>query len=462
MDKHHLLSTRTTAPTDGSDFKSDNVTKNHHAILIERALASALARPGLLLETHFQPIYQRADRLGVDLSDCPSFFAATQRLLAQHHQHGAGLAPRSLEQFHSAVRVFTQWCHVNRRTALPASADTFVLFARSNAPHITLSTLHIYVWAIRKLHLITGLVDPTNSQAVKQHLSRIKKQKIAQFDTAQDQAVPLSDEDYRTAMTLLMADDHPISWRDATLLGLAYHTMLRQSELVRIQLTHIQPRSDGDWTLEIPYTKTNKTGRSEYVTLPHYLMPILQRYLSLCGDRTLTDPGYLFVPLTRSGVPRRQRMHVTSTPTPRAPSGVTPRRKTRGGIQFAPVAPDAVTGSITAPPEPAPISEEVQPVAPKLVARTLKKVGERLAAHTSSPQADHAYSGHSARVGRAIHLLEIGARKEDIVKAGRWKSDVMFERYTRQYDVNDGYLAQIRKTEDRLWRAQTEPPDSAG
>ncbi|CCO50393.1 hypothetical protein VIBNISOn1_p0231 [Vibrio nigripulchritudo SOn1] len=103
------------------------------------------------------------------------------------------------------------------------------------------------------------------------------------------------------------------------------------------------------------------------------------------------------------------------------------------------------------------VEEMAEAMDAKLVARTLKKIGDRLLKrHPVTEMSDYKgmydYSGHSARVGRAIHLLLSGVRKEDIVKAGRWKTDAMFERYTKKYDANSGHLAEIRNGEDIAWQ----------
>ncbi|WP_161799136.1 hypothetical protein [Vibrio nigripulchritudo] len=99
-------------------------------------------------------------------------------------------------------------------------------------------------------------------------------------ETEQDQAISIMNDEYLAAMDILLSDKRPLGLRDAVLLGLCWHTMLRQSEIVRIQLSHFHSLPNGEYSLEIPYTKTSKTGVSEFVTLPSYLIPLIEQHIA--------------------------------------------------------------------------------------------------------------------------------------------------------------------------------------
>lgn len=129
---------------------------------------------------------------------------------------------------------------------------------------------------------------------------------------------------------MLLNEKIPLGLRDAVLLGLCWHTMLRQSEIVRIQLSHFHSLPNGEYSLEIPYTKTNKTGVSEFVTLPNYLIPLIEKHITATGNRAFGQNAFLFIPLTRSGKPRQARMNQETQAAPSV-RAETSGRKPRGG-----------------------------------------------------------------------------------------------------------------------------------
>ncbi|CCO50394.1 hypothetical protein VIBNISOn1_p0232 [Vibrio nigripulchritudo SOn1] len=259
-----------------------------------------------------------------------STFDATNKLIEMHSRSGAGLSENSHTQFSSSVRQFSRWCHINAMPSLPASVDTYLSFMGANAEHISISTMTIYTWAIRKLHLITGLADPTNSQTVKNAVASLKQRKVLMSETEQDQAIPIMNDEYLAAMAMLLSDKRPLGLRDAILPGLCWHTMLRQSEIVRIQLSHFHSLPNEEYSLEIPYTKTNKTGVSEFVTLPNYLIPLIEKHIAATGNRAFGQNAFLFIPLTRSGKPRQARMNQETQAAPSV-QAETLGRKPRGG-----------------------------------------------------------------------------------------------------------------------------------
>ena len=141
------------------------------------------------------------------------------------------------------AEIFASWCRQHVLAALPASAATVVAFiddmARVKAP----ATVRRYVSSIATLHKALRQTNPLESTVVKLALQRMHRLRGRRQAQVQGLTWPL-----RNRM-LEAAGDRLIDVRNRALLGVAYDTMLRRSELVSLEVSDLLVEVDGSATL---------------------------------------------------------------------------------------------------------------------------------------------------------------------------------------------------------------------
>ena len=76
-----------------------------------------------------------------------------------------------------------------------------------------------------------------------------------------------------------------------------------------------------------------------------------------------------------------------------------------------------------------------------IVTRTVRYRLDKICKITGLTDLGVAISGHSARIGKAIDLMEDGASTAEIMSNGRWKSTMMLNRYTAQSQAKNSASA---------------------
>ena len=123
------------------------------------------------------------------------------------------------------VKIFAFWCRQRGLEAVPAGAGTVVAFiddmARLKAP----STVRRYVSSIATLHKALGQTSPLESARVRFALQRMHRLRGRRQAQVQGLTWPMRNR------LLEVAGDRLIDVRNRALLGVAYDTLLRRSEL---------------------------------------------------------------------------------------------------------------------------------------------------------------------------------------------------------------------------------------
>ena len=209
---------------------------------------------------------------------------------------------------------YVDWCAAQHRTAFPADPETIARYLKArDAAGAKPATLARRAASIARAHGMLGIAErPTAAPIVRDTLKAARRRRGAD----QRQAAPVRFGDALDAETggftlsaLLeaAAPDLP-GLRDAALLSLGYDAGLRVSELVAVEVAHIEPHRDGSGTLLIPSSKTDQEKKGAYA----WLSPDTMRRVG----RWLEDSGIAEGPVFRRIHVRRLKARAAVSPQP--------------------------------------------------------------------------------------------------------------------------------------------------
>ncbi|NRD74061.1 tyrosine-type recombinase/integrase [Shewanella sp. VB17] len=326
--------------------------------------------------------------LSSDLVDQDLVRLLIKHLLADFAKNDSGLSDNTIKTLFIYWQSFELWCHKHQCTSLPASATTFVDYMNDRKSAVKMNTLSQYRWAVSKIHLAAGLPSPCHTQKSIDVVGGIRKQKIRSSELV-TQASPFRSSHCDALIDLWIGSGTPLQYRNLAIMVTAYETMMRESELARIELAHISYQSDGRATLLIPFTKTNISGDPDTVMLSRQCVKIINNYLS----HTVNKSNFLFKKMTRNGKPAQHNGPISRYTVDRV---------------FKRAFNDLCTKNIN-------LTHEIAP-----------------------------WSGHSARVGACQDLLSAGYSILEVQQAGRWASSEMVYRYGRNILAKESAMAKAR------------------
>ena len=348
----------------------------------------------------------------------------------------AAMADNSKAALAADLDCYVDWCLEQRRTAFPADPETIARYlqARDRAGAKP-ATLARRVASIARAHAMIGIAEkPAAAPIVRDTLKAARRRRGAQ----QQQAAPLrlgdeSDGETSTftisALLAVCAPDLP-GLRDAAMLSLGFDAGLRVSELVAVEVNHIEPHRDGSGTLLIPSSKTDQDGKGAYAWLSAETMRRLGRWLEESG---ITD-GPVF---RRIHVRRLKAREAVSPQAYEAIPGNTGNWQQR--LQGAPAAAGETiytlgTNALT--------RQAVAPIYRKLA----EEAWARGLVEAKAGEVDaliRQLSSHSLRVGLTQDLF---AAREDgvaISQTLRWKSPATALRYGAKLKVRSNSAARV-------------------
>lgn len=176
-----------------------------------------------------------------------------------HHSR----AESTWRTYESAWRIFEIWCSTVSLSALPAAPDTVAMFIGAQADEgLAPATLAHRLAAIRLMHLGQGLPSPHNTLAVMEVMRGIRRQR-AKAGEGTEKKAPAVDAIIKRMVDQL--DTETLRGkRDRALLLYGYAGALRRSEIVGIDVHHIEAHERGH-LLTIPISKGDQEGRGQTI-----------------------------------------------------------------------------------------------------------------------------------------------------------------------------------------------------
>ena len=308
--------------------------------------------------------------------------AAVGEQLASFFEATRGAFSRNTERaLRADLRVFVSWCRQHVLAAVPASAATVVAFIddmeRVKAP----ATVRRYVSSIATVHKALRLANPVERAIVKLALKRMYQ--IRGRRQAQVQGLT-----WQLRNRLLeAAGGRLIDARNRALLGVAYDTLLRRSELVSLDVSDFVGEIDGSATLLVRKSKTDAEGTGAMLYLARDTVKLVKIWL----DRGGITEGRLLRSVRKNGA----------------------------------------------------VGEKLDPSQVPRIYKTMA-LGAGLAADTVD-----ALAGHSTRVGPVQDMIACGIELPAILQAGRWKSARMVQRYGERLLARRSGAAQLAERQQR-------------
>lgn len=100
-------------------------------------------------------------------------------------------APATLKAYLVDVGLFIDWCQRNDRSALPADVATVCAFLEHQAAALCPSSVRRRLYAIRKVHRLLRLPDPTHDEDITITLRRVRRLKLNRPKQAKGSSHPV-------------------------------------------------------------------------------------------------------------------------------------------------------------------------------------------------------------------------------------------------------------------------------
>ena len=196
-------------------------------------------------------------------------------------------APSTMRSYQSDVEAFETWCQENKCNAFPASVDTVCRFLQEQGAIKAPSTVRRRLYAIRKVHRLLQLEDPTHDEDINLTFRRIKRAKY----TRPKQAKGLT-RDYLDQF-LAVQQDNPWGLRNRAMLSLGYELLARRSELVALTVNDLEFLGDGTARVIIRRSKADPFGQGRIAFTSKITTKLLHDWLEWRGPNI----RFLFCPI---------------------------------------------------------------------------------------------------------------------------------------------------------------------
>lgn len=212
-------------------------------------------------------------------------------------------APATRKAYETDFRLFRAWCEAKGVSALPASPETLAAYlAHGAAEGAMVSTLSRRVAAVRYAHKLASLPAPSDAEAVKATLRGIRRT-IGAAKVKKAPAIATRIKAMVAACPATVAGK-----RDRALLLLGFGGALRRSELVALDVEHIEETSEG---LRVLIAKSKTDQDAEGVTIAisrgsSEACPVaaLREWL----DTAHIESGPVFRPINKAGTVSTERL----------------------------------------------------------------------------------------------------------------------------------------------------------
>lgn len=164
-------------------------------------------------------------------------------------------APSTMRSYRADVEAFETWCIAHDRLPFPASVETVCAFLEEQGLTKAPSSVRRRLYAIRKVHALFRLPDPTWDEDINLTYRRINRRNAVR----PKQAKALT-RDYLDRF-LAMEPDNPWGLRNRAMLSLGYELLTRRSELVALRTGDIELRADGTMRVLIRRSKADPFGK---------------------------------------------------------------------------------------------------------------------------------------------------------------------------------------------------------
>src|SRR6056297_999668 len=163
-------------------------------------------------------------------------------------------APATMRSYRSDVEAFETWCDTRGLPPFPATVGTVCRFLEEQGGEKAPSTVRRRLYAIRKVHRLLRLPDPTQDEEINLALRRVKRAKRMRPRQARGMTRAFLDR------FVDCQPDTPWGLRNRAMLTLGYELLARRSELVALRNEDVTWRDDGTLRVLIRRSKSDPYG----------------------------------------------------------------------------------------------------------------------------------------------------------------------------------------------------------
>jgi integrase/recombinase XerD len=165
-------------------------------------------------------------------------------------------APSTMRSYRPDVEAFENWCADHGLVPFPAKVGTVCRFIEDQGRGKAPSTVRRRLYAIRKVHRLLRLPDPTHGEDINLSLRRVRRRKAVRPKQAKGLTRNCLGRFLKTQ------PDTPRGLRNRAMLSLGYELLTRLSELVSLRNEDLAKRSDGTFRVLIRRSKADPSVRA--------------------------------------------------------------------------------------------------------------------------------------------------------------------------------------------------------
>lgn len=352
------------------------------------------------VEVEWRKTQKKLRRFRVNFPDLSDSFApdwalllTVRKNLVAFEENRGGHSVNTLKMLAFVVRKWDEYCKSHQIYSFPINSEILLNWFKWQRLefNVKINSLKQYRAQLSLFHKIMGVEDVTKSPSLTSFFRSLMKDEMELSGTQviELQAKPFRKHHLKQLMDIWGNEKIPLSYRDLTVLTVAYGTLLREGEIGKIRKKHVKFLENGDINI---YRVTSKTSISpEPKRLTGQFSKILRRYIELYCT-SLDEDDFVFCWLTKKG---HRPAGYRQTPM----SGMTIDR----------------------------IYQRAD--------RSLEKLGYSV---TQSHDGHRSvWSGHSSRVGALQDGYAAGLSLTQLIQLGDWKSNEMVLRYLRGLSNDD-------------------------
>jgi integrase/recombinase XerD len=187
-------------------------------------------------------------------------------------------APATLRAYYTDAQKFTDYCELEGLQPFPANADTVCDFIAAQGVGLRPGSVRRCLCAIRKIHQLLRLPDPTADEDVNLAMRRLRRAKLGRPRQARGMTRAHLEQ------CLAVQPDSPWGLRNRALLSMGYDLLTRRSELVALMTDDIEFRGDGTLRAIIRRGKTDPFGMGRIGFTSRRSAKLVGEWLAWRGD----------------------------------------------------------------------------------------------------------------------------------------------------------------------------------
>jgi site-specific recombinase XerD len=206
---------------------------------------------------------------------------------SEFHRLEGAYAPATMRSYRSDVEAFEVWCTRSGHVPFPAEVATVCAFLEDQGMQRAPSTVRRRLYAIRKVHRLLRLPDPTHDEEINLSLRRVRRSKAIRPRQAKGLTREFLDQ-FRDTQP-----DTVIGLRNRAMLSVGYELLTRRSELVALRSDDLEDRGDGTFRVLIRRSKADQYGAGRIAFTSRKTADLLRAWLEIRGP----EIDWLFCPV---------------------------------------------------------------------------------------------------------------------------------------------------------------------